>query len=62
MLRGFRQVFLKAGESKRVTFKLDADALKFYNQQMQWVAEPGAFDVMVGLDSVRVKTARFTLL
>lgn len=61
MLRGFRQVFLKAGESKPVTFKLDAEALKFYNQQMQWVAEPGAFDVMVGLDSARVKTARFTL-
>ncbi|TKI07429.1 beta-glucosidase BglX [Martelella alba] len=61
-LRGFRQVFLKAGESKRVTFRLDVDALKFYNQQMQRVAEPGAFDVMVGLDSARVKTARFTLL
>ncbi|WP_213992010.1 beta-glucosidase BglX [Sodalis sp. dw_96] len=62
MLRGFRQVFLKAGESKQVTFKLDAEALKFYNQQMQWMAEPGAFDVMVGLDSARVKTARFQLL
>jgi beta-glucosidase len=61
MLRGFRQVFLKAGESKLVTFKLDAEALKFYNQQMQWVAEPGPVDVMVGLDSARVKTARFIL-
>ena len=39
-----------------------ANALKFYNQQMQWAAEPGAFDVMVGLDSARVKTARFQLL
>ncbi|HEY0209802.1 beta-glucosidase BglX [Acerihabitans sp.] len=60
-LKGFRQVFLKAGESQTVTFKLDAAALKFYNQQMQFVAEPGDFDVMVGLDSARVKTARFTL-
>lgn len=60
-LKGFRQVFLKAGESKTVTFKLDAAALKFYDQQMRFAAEPGEFEVMVGLDSARVKTARFTL-
>src|SRR5476649_1323969 len=61
-LKGFQPVFLKAGESKRVTFTLAADALKFYNQQMVYAAEPGDFEVMVGLDSARVKTARFTLL
>ncbi|MEA9390570.1 beta-glucosidase BglX [Acerihabitans sp. TG2] len=61
-LKGFQPVFLKAGESKRITFTLDANALKFYNQQMIYAAEPGDFDVMVGLDSARVKTARFTLL
>jgi len=61
-LKGFQPVFLKAGESKRVTFTLDTNALKFYNQQMIYAAEPGEFDVMVGLDSARVKTARFTLL
>ncbi len=60
-LKGFQNVFLKAGESKRVTFTLNADALKFYNQQMVNAAEPGDFDVMVGLDSARLQTARFTL-
>ncbi|NDL62843.1 beta-glucosidase BglX [Acerihabitans arboris] len=61
-LKGFQKVFLKAGETKTVAFKLDADALKFYDQQMRFAAEPGEFEVMVGLDSARVKTTRFTLL
>ncbi|WP_413730726.1 beta-glucosidase BglX [Sodalis sp. RH22] len=60
-LKGFQKVFLKAGEAKTVTFRLDAAALKFYDQQMRFAAEPGEFEVMVGLDSARVKTARFTL-
>lgn len=61
-LRGFQKVFLKAGEAKTLSFSLNADALKFYHQSMEYAAEPGPFDVMVGLDSARVKTARFTLL
>ncbi|MGD3817981.1 fibronectin type III-like domain-contianing protein, partial [Xanthomonas citri pv. citri] len=52
-LRGFKRIMLKAGESQTVSFKIDVDALKFWNQQMQQVAEPGKFNVMIGLDSVR---------
>ncbi|WP_438499576.1 beta-glucosidase BglX [Pantoea ananatis] len=58
-LHGFKRIMLKAGESQQVTFKIDVDALKFWNQQMKHVAEPGKFNVMIGLDSVRTQNAQF---
>ncbi|THB84639.1 beta-glucosidase BglX [Pantoea allii] len=58
-LRGFKRIMLKAGESQTVSFKIDVGALKFWNQQMQHVAEPGKFNVMIGLDSVRTQDAQF---
>jgi beta-glucosidase len=50
-LKGFQRVFLKQGESKEVTFQITPDLLKFYNQDLNYVLEPGDFDVMVGPDS-----------
>ena len=61
-LKGFKRIMLKAGESQTVSFPIDVDALKFWNQQMQQVAEPGKFRVMIGLDSVRTQDAEFTYL
>lgn len=61
-LRGFEKVMLQPGESRTVTFTLTPEALKFYNARMQQVVEPGKFDVMIGLDSQRVKSGSFTLL
>ncbi|WP_426151875.1 beta-glucosidase BglX [Pseudomonas sp. DC3000-4b1] len=61
-LKNFQKIFLKAGERKEVSFELSEDDLKFYNSQLQYVAEPGDFDVQVGLDSQHVKQARFQLL
>lgn len=60
-LKGFQRVALKAGESKDVKFKIDASLLKYYNFDLQYVCEPGDFDVMIGGSSDAVKTARFTL-
>ncbi|MBA1291542.1 beta-glucosidase BglX [Pseudomonas japonica] len=60
-LKNFEKVFLKAGERKEVTFELSEDDLKFYNTQLQYAAEPGDFDVQIGLDSQDVKQARFEL-
>lgn len=61
-LRGFKRIMLKAGESQTVSFKIDVDALKFWNQKMQHVAEPGKFNVMIGLDSVRTQDGQFDYL
>lgn len=61
-LKNFQKVFLKAGERKEVSFNLSEDDLKFYNPQLQYAAEPGDFEVQIGLDSQAVKQARFELL
>ena len=50
-LKGFEKVFLKKGESKIVTLVLKPEDLKFYNGQLEFVAEPGTFEVYVGTDS-----------
>jgi beta-glucosidase len=61
-LKNFQKIFLKAGERKEVSFELSEEDLKFYNSQLQYAAEPGDFDVQIGLDSQDVKQARFQLL
>ena len=60
-LKGFEKVFIKAGESKTVDFKITPEMLKFYNYDLNFVFEPGDFDVMIGGNSRDVKNARFTL-
>lgn len=60
-LKGFKRVALKAGESKKVTFDIDVDMLKFYDSTLDYVAEQGEFQVMIGGNSKEVKTASFTL-
>ncbi len=61
-LKGFRKVFLKAGETRQVRFKLEENDLAFVNAQLERVAEPGVFEVQIGLDSTEVKRGQFTLL
>ena len=61
-LKDFRKVMLKAGEEKVVRFTIDIEKLKFFNAQLQYVAEPGDFNVQVGLDSQAVQELGFELL
>ncbi|WP_263225694.1 beta-glucosidase BglX [Pseudomonas alabamensis] len=61
-LKHFQKVALKAGEARELTFTLAPDDLKFYNGRLQHVAEPGVFEVQVGLDAQAVNDARFELL
>jgi len=60
-LRGFEKVTLKPGETQTVSFPIDVNALKFWNQQMKYAAEPGKFNVFIGVDSARVKQGEFEL-
>ena len=60
-LKGFEKVFLKAGESKTVSFKITPELLRFYDYDLNHVAEPGDFDVMIGGSSQAEKIARLTL-
>jgi beta-glucosidase len=60
-LKAFRKITLKAGEKQTVTFTLTSNDLSFYNADLNFVAEPGDFEVFVGGDSQNVKKATFTL-
>ncbi len=54
-LRGFSRIHLKAGESKRVEFKLGPADLGCYDRDMRRVVEPGKFDIMVGASSADIR-------
>jgi beta-glucosidase len=50
-LKGYQRVTLNAGESKTVTFKLNAVSLAFYDIDFNYCVEPGDFTIMVGNSS-----------
>jgi beta-glucosidase len=60
-LKGFERISLKPGESRTVNFTINADLLKFYNKDLNYVCEPGEFDVMVGSNCRDVQHKIFTL-
>ncbi|POA28555.1 MULTISPECIES: beta-glucosidase BglX [unclassified Pseudomonas] len=61
-LKNFQKVMLKAGEQKVIHFTIEEDDLKFYNAQLKYAAEPGKFNVQIGLDSEDVTQQSFELL
>jgi len=61
-LKNFQKIMLQPGEEKIVQFNIDEDALKFYNTQLKYAAEPGEFNVQIGLDSQNVQQNSFQLL
>lgn len=60
-LKGFEKIYLKAGESKVVSFTVSAEMLKYYNHDLEFVCEPGEFEIMVGPDSRNVKKVTLTV-
>lgn len=61
-LVGFEKIALKPHEKGQVKFVIKYDMLKFWNDKMQYVAEPGKFNVFVGSDSTTKQKQTFTLL
>lgn len=60
-LKHFERVTLKPGESKTISFDITPETLKFYNYNLEFVNEPGDFEVMVGPNSRDVAKLKFTL-
>lgn len=60
-LKGFQKIELRAGESKKISFTISVNDLKFYNYDLKYVAEPGDFKVFIGGNSRDVKEAGFKL-
>ncbi|MGE8431297.1 beta-glucosidase BglX [Chryseobacterium joostei] len=57
-LKGFQKIFLKKGESKKVTFDITPENLKFYNGELKYDWESGDFDLMIGTSSDDVKHSK----
>lgn len=58
-LKGFQQITLQPGESRTVSFPITVNDLKFYNNDLKYVYEPGDFKVFIGTNSEEVKEADF---
>lgn len=58
-LKDFKKVFIKTGESQKINFTLSTDKLKFYDINMNYVAEPGKFRVLIGTNSVDLLESEF---
>ena len=61
-LKGFKRIHLKKGESQVVEFTITPEMLKFYDYDLNYVCEPGGFDVMIGPNSKDVTKLGFTLM
>jgi beta-glucosidase len=57
-LKGFQKIFLKKGESRKVTFDITPENLKFYNGDLKYDWESGEFDIMIGTNSTDVKHSK----
>jgi beta-glucosidase len=62
-LKRFEKVTLEPGEKTEISFRLDDEALAFYDPyQGQWVVEPGQYDVLIGSSSRDIRlSGSFTL-
>ncbi|WP_198144051.1 glycoside hydrolase family 3 N-terminal domain-containing protein [Gilvimarinus agarilyticus] len=54
-LKGFARVELQPGQSRTVSFDVAANQLGFYDQDLNYILEPGVFEVMVGSSSADIR-------
>lgn len=54
-LKGFERIHLKAGESRKVKFKILPEHLSLLNNELKKVIEPGTFNIMIGSSSREIK-------
>ena len=60
-LKGFRRITLAPNEKRKVKFVLHPEQLGFYNYEMEYITEPGKFEVMVGGNSVDLVKTTFEI-
>lgn len=60
-LKAFQKIKLKKGESKQVQFTLTANDLRFYNDLLQYIYEPGEFHLFIGTNSRDARKVKFEL-
>jgi len=60
-LKGFKKVFIPRGETREVRFLLTSNDLRFYDINMDYLAEPGDFKIFAGTNSQDLLESSFTL-
>lgn len=61
-LKGFQKITLKKGEMQTVTFEISIEDLKFYNTDLEYLAEAGQFEVFIGTNSQSTDKISFELI
>ncbi len=54
-LAGFARLHVPAGETRRLTFEVDASQLGYYDEEMCFVVEPGDVEILVGASSEDIR-------
>jgi beta-glucosidase len=62
MLLGFTRLSLIPGQARRVTFTVHPSRLAFYDPQMRFVTEPGAFTFSIGASSADIRAEQTVTL
>lgn len=60
-LKGFQKIYFKSNEEKIVTFTITEEMLRFHDIHMNYISEPGDFQVYIGNESTTQNEATFTL-
>ena len=61
-LRGFERITLAAGESKEVSFEIDADRMSYYEPEgLKWTLEPGEVEIMIGRNARETEMQLLTI-
>jgi beta-glucosidase len=61
-LKGFQRISLMPGETKNVVFEITPQLLSFYDINMDYLVEPGEFDIMIGGSSEEEKLQKVLLI
>ncbi|PIE99760.1 MAG: glycosyl hydrolase [Maribacter sp.] len=62
VLKEFRKLELKPSETKKVEFYIPIDELGLWNKNMDYMVEPGEFDIMVGSSSEDIRLTKTILI
>jgi beta-glucosidase len=54
-LKDFQKIALNRGETKTIQFTIDNQKLSFYNNALEFISEPGDFDLMIGSSSADIR-------
>ena len=60
-LKGFRKIELQPGQTETVSFDITEEMLSYWNEDRQFIFEPGEFDIMVGRSSADVESSRIRI-